>query len=152
MSAGAIAFASWLAYGSAACPGPPASASTALWLGMTPAGFCSTLSEIVPGTAPVRSSGTAAVAQEKPALLRQGANASVASAAGTGADASAAVSSGVASIRVSVRRDIDDTLAPGRREWLRLPGARRWRMLLGAARGPRVRGALAADRRSGDSR
>ena len=57
-SAGAIDSAMNSESGSAAWPGPPASATTASRLGVAPASRRSTLSEIVPGALPERSSGT----------------------------------------------------------------------------------------------
>ncbi len=71
-SAGAIALAMNSPSGSAACPGPPASAITASWLGAELACLRSTPSEIVPGTRPLRSSGTGTLVQEKAGLLAQG--------------------------------------------------------------------------------
>src|SRR5580704_16962982 len=60
------------ASGFAAWPGPPASASTALELGVRPACSRSTLSPIVPGTVPPRSRGTVTVVQAKAASWGQG--------------------------------------------------------------------------------
>ena len=56
--AGARIWAKVAASGAAAWPGPPASARTALSLGAVVAGTRRTLRETVPGTTPVRSSGT----------------------------------------------------------------------------------------------
>src|SRR5271166_508265 len=71
-SAGEIASAMNGASGSTAWPGPPASATTASRLGAAPASLRPMPSEIVPGSAPLRSSGTASDAQENPGLSAQG--------------------------------------------------------------------------------
>ncbi len=56
-----------VATGIAAWPGPPASATTAVAVGLLAATTRLTLSVSVPGTAPVRSSGTASCPHWKPA-------------------------------------------------------------------------------------
>ena len=60
------------ASGTAACPGPPASPTTALLLGCGPASLRLTLSAIEPGTFPVRASGTGTEAHEKAVVSGHG--------------------------------------------------------------------------------
>ena len=67
--------------GRAACPGPPASATTALWPDAALAALRSTVSAIVPGALPLRSSGTVRRRAGESAALAHGANGSAAPAA-----------------------------------------------------------------------
>ena len=60
------------ASGRAACPGPPASATTAVRDGFAAAARRTAVSWIAPGTTPVRSSGTSSVPHSKPAGWVQG--------------------------------------------------------------------------------
>src|SRR6478609_1611548 len=89
LRAGDIASAMNRASGSVAWPGPPASATTATLLGVPAAVRRSTLREIVPGTAPVRSSGTGTVAQPNVGSAGQG----VKLAAGEAADEAGEIAS-----------------------------------------------------------
>src|ERR1039458_3171332 len=126
--AGAIAWAMNGASGTAAWPGPVASATTASRLGAAPANRRSTLREMLPGSAPLRSSGTGTVAQVKPALLAalsvQGVN-GTAPAAGAPSAAKATLRSVAAStmhrVSLSIVRDVSGN-CPGRRK-LRSPTA-----------------------------
>ena len=67
VSAGASALAMNSPSGSAACPGPPASATTAVLLWVGPACLRSTLNESAPAARPVRLSGTGTVVHVNPA-------------------------------------------------------------------------------------
>src|SRR6185312_11171177 len=58
--------------GSAGWPGPPASASSAESAGLVPASLRATLSAIVPGALPERSSGTGTSAQDSAGWPAQG--------------------------------------------------------------------------------
>ena len=102
-SAGAIALCSSRASGIAACPGPPASATTAVSLGAAPACSRSTRSPIAPGPPGLRTSGTLRVAQEKPPPPRQGAKASASALVGR-ANESSSAASGAADISCARRR------------------------------------------------
>ena len=113
LSAGAIAVASCSASGSAACPGPPASAITALALCAVPEALRSTVSDNVPAALPLRSSGTVTGAHENAVFSGQGEYVSTAEAEPAPTEASAAAASGAASNIVSVRRGIARTLPAG---------------------------------------
>ncbi len=107
-SAGAIASAMNSASGSAAWPGPPASATTALGLGLVPASRRSTLSEIVPGTAPARSSGTGTDVHSKVVVSGQGMKLRLEAAEELGQQASSAAGSRAVRARVRARRIVAD--------------------------------------------
>lgn len=99
-SAGAIACAMNSPSGSAAWPGPPASATTASRLGAEPARRRSTLSGTVPGTDPARSSGTGNDAHSKSVAFAQGVKLRAEAAEELGQEASSAAGSSAASATV----------------------------------------------------
>ena len=93
-----------LATGIAACPGPPASATTAFSLGAPPPCRRSTESVTAPAAPPFRFSGTVSVVQENPPPCGQGVKAS-ASAVGARPKASASVVRAAAEISFEMARD-----------------------------------------------
>ncbi len=131
LSAGARALAMNSPSGSAAWPGPPASARTAVLLGTGWVGLGSrrsTLSEIVPAARPVRVSGTGTVVHENAALLAQGTNVSapaeVTAKAADPHNASAATSRSVG-VRLGIPADVSGRCSRDAPSARRPPAARR---------------------------